>query len=203
MNASLAVLSSGYSQRMRVDKASLEIHGKRILEIISTRLSPAFGETLLVTPSTENGQKEFFDKIVHDPKMGPLWAISLALQEAKYDRVFVVGADMPFVNQDVVEYMFTIQGDVVIPQHKNGLIEPLHAFYSKNCIYAINKTLRKGRTKSIAFLDKIRNVRYINVSEIESYDPELFTLFDIDSREDLIKAEEILENVEEREGFQS
>ncbi|MBN2518269.1 MAG: molybdenum cofactor guanylyltransferase [Candidatus Altiarchaeota archaeon] len=196
INASLAILSSGYSSRMGLDKASLKLGDKSLLERVSSRLSPFFEETILVTPDPSELTSTLFHRMVRDPKLGPLHAILLALQESRCDMIFVVGVDMPFVNQDVVEYMFTLNGDVIIPRHWNGLLEPLHSFYSKSCIQSINDSIRSGEDKSISFLKGLPNVTYVNVIGIRAYDPELLTFFDIDTKEDLTKAEEILKNVE-------
>jgi molybdopterin-guanine dinucleotide biosynthesis protein A len=176
---------------MGVDKALLQLRGRPLIEYVSSSLSPLFRETLIVTPDPKREYMRFGDRFVKDMKRGPLEAIYLAVQNSGSDRVFVVGSDMPFVNPAVVQHMLGLSGDVVMPRHENGMFEPLHAIYSKNTLLEIEKSMRFGRKDSVSFLRNMVDVNYVPVAELKSYDPQLLTFFNVNSKDDLREAEEI------------
>lgn len=194
-NSTLAILASGYSRRMGTDKALLQIRGRPLIDYVSSSLSPLFRETIIVTPNPKREYVRFGDRFVKDMKRGPLEAIYLAIQNVGSEKVFVVGADMPFVSPPVVQYLLGLSGEVVMPRHANGMFEPLHAIYSKNTLPEIEKSVRFGRKDSVSFLRNIANVNYVPVAELKSYDPQLLTFFNVNSKEDLRGAEEVLQGM--------
>jgi molybdopterin-guanine dinucleotide biosynthesis protein A len=85
--------------------------------------------------------------------------------------------------------MLEIAGDydVVIPRVDGGLIEPLHAVYSRKCL-DIMKVFLDNKQLSIRDAIKKLNVRYMQPAESQRFDPRLLSFFNINYQSDLEKA---------------
>ena len=70
------------------------------------------------------------------------------------------------------------------------LEEPLHAIYTKSCIEPIENLLRKSDL-SIHRLFPLVRTRYVEADEVERFDPDHLSIFNINTHGDLQKAEEI------------
>jgi len=81
--------------------------------------------------------------------------------------------------------------DIVIPRLGN-MIEPLHAVYSKNCLGAIEKLLAEDILK-VDNLLKMVKVRYVEAGEIDNFDPEHLSFFNVNTKADLNIARELIE----------
>jgi len=71
------------------------------------------------------------------------------------------------------------------------MVEPLHAVYSKACLVPIESLLKQGNL-SLRQLFTLVKVRYLEAEEINRFDPEHLSFFNINSRADLDKAREII-----------
>ena len=126
-------------------------------------------------------------KIVTDiyPGKGPLVGIYSGLVNSSSFYNLVVACDMPFLNKHLISYMLDVADgfDVIIPRLGN-MVEPLHAVYSKNCLKSIEKLLAEDSLK-IDRLLKIVKVRYVEAREIDSFDPEHLSFFNVNTKADL------------------
>lgn len=104
----------------------------------------------------------------------------------------VVACDMPFLNAALLRYLVELAPgfDIVIPR-VNNMIEPLHAVYSKNCLATIKQLLDKDILQMLQLLDVVKT-RYVGEEEVDKYDPEHLSFFNINTRSDLFKAEKIM-----------
>ena len=80
--------------------------------------------------------------------------------------------------------------DVVIPE-TNGEVEPLFAIYSKNCLPVIFHHLQKHDLRIRHILGELR-VERVGEEEIDTVDPEHLSFFNINTPEDLKKAQTLL-----------
>jgi molybdopterin-guanine dinucleotide biosynthesis protein A len=80
--------------------------------------------------------------------------------------------------------------DFILPK-VNGFFEPLHAIYSHNCIAPIKSIMEQGK-KVIIELFKYVKVRYIESGEVDRFDPEHLSFFNINTKEELALAREIV-----------
>ena len=103
-----------------------------------------------------------------------------------------VACDMPFLNTNLLQYMTELSPkfDAVIPRVA-GEIEPLHAIYSQKCIDAIELMMREDDLKVRGLLDRVR-VRYVEEEEVNRFDPDRLSWFNINTPADLKKASEIM-----------
>jgi molybdopterin-guanine dinucleotide biosynthesis protein A len=82
------------------------------------------------------------------------------------------------------------EGDVIIPRTPDGL-QPLHAIYSSKCLKAIENLVSKRNLKIIDFFTEV-TVVYISEREILDYDPLLLSFLNVNTKEDLQHAEDML-----------
>ena len=125
------------------------------------------------------------------PGNGSLGGIHAGLTVSSSFYNLVIAADMPFLNQSLLRYIFEVSDgfDFVLPRIKT-YFEPLHAVYSKNCIEPAEFIIKQGR-KVIVDLFNYVKVRYVEAEEIERFDPKHMSFFNINTREDLELARKI------------
>lgn len=198
------VLSGGKTRRMLWNKASLRIGQKTIIERETEVLSTLFPTIIVVTNAPET-HKHLEARLVSDlvPDKGPLGGIYSGLVASKNEYNFVVGCDLPFLNDGLISYMVDVKNghDIVVPK-LNGFLEPLHAVYSKNCLIPIRRQLDRNELRIQSFFGEVK-VRYVRESEIEKYDPEGIGFLNVNTEDDLRKARLIAENHKIQERFRS
>lgn len=188
-----AILAGGASRRMGQNKALLRRSpdGSSLIEIVVSRLSGAgFPSPMLVTNSPEEyaflGLETLPDD---DPGSGPIGGILTALRHSPYERVLVVGCDMPFLNADLLGYMATKSpGYEALAPVWNDVsgarrVEPLHTIYSKKCIPIIERRVEEGRLKAGDLLDAL-DTTYLSEGEIRQHDPRLLSFRNVNTPED-------------------
>ena len=173
-----------------MDKLTLRVGGESIVENMVRVFGQLF-ETTILSVAPGSRVRLTGCQIVEDEYRGSLGGIYSALRAAGTDLAFVAACDMPFINPDLVRYMagFARDYDIVVPKTRAGL-EPLHAFYSKNCLAHMRAQLIENRLTIWGFFDKVR-VKEIGPDEIARFDSGGLSFFNINTRADLRKAEEI------------
>jgi molybdopterin-guanine dinucleotide biosynthesis protein A len=108
----------------------------------------------------------------------------------------VVASDMPFLNPALLRYMITVSTDFDIVVTRVGdLEEPLHAVYAKSCLEPIENMLRQNDLPVRRLFPTVR-IRYVETDEVERFDPDHLSLFNVNTQGDLQKAEEIARGME-------
>ncbi len=183
------LLAGGKSSRMGMDKGLIKFRGRiTIIEEIISHLKNLFDEILIVTNNPASFKK-FETAVVEDliKNKGPLGGIFSGLCFSTSELNFVVGCDMPFINPQLIKY---IAGkpwdyDAVIPEI-NGRFETLFARYSKRIIPTLFSHLTKNMLRTQDIFKKLRVLK-ITPEEIERFDPNHLSFFNINTLEDLKK----------------
>ncbi|HKJ04552.1 MAG TPA: formate dehydrogenase accessory sulfurtransferase FdhD [Geopsychrobacteraceae bacterium] len=179
------ILAGGESRRMGSDKSLLPIQGARFIDHAYTRMKVLFDEVVIVTNSPEL-YSDIDCRKVPDLyySQGALAGVHSGLAHAKYDQIFVVGCDMPFVSARVVRHICAQgdRGDMVIPRSSSGH-EPLHALYGKSCLPAMEKILDAGQRRIMLFFDQVKMIE-IPSKEIQELDPGEMSFRNINTPED-------------------
>ena len=188
---STIILAGGKGSRFGREKASLMIDGQSLLEQVIKRLARLDGEVIVVYSQSQNDfSTNQLTKAVIDiyPDKGALGGIYTGLMASSCQYNLVVACDMPFLNLDLLDYMIerSPSFDIVIPRI-NRNVEPLHAVYSKGCLDDIDQMFRQGNIRIIDLLMQT-NVCYVEENEIDEYDPEHLSIFNINYQVDLEKA---------------
>jgi molybdopterin-guanine dinucleotide biosynthesis protein A len=203
-NISCIVLAGGKGLRFGQDKA-LEIIGNRsLLERVVFHLSFLNSDILLVTaPNQSYPQLGGYPRLraVTDiyVNKGPLGGIYTGLKASDSFYNLVVACDMPFLNQALLRYMLQISAgfDLVVPR-LGDMVEPLHAVYSRACLAPIESLLQQGNLSVIQLFTLVK-LRYVDAEEIDRFDPEHLSFFNINSQADLAKARGIMKRCLPRE----
>lgn len=196
MDISSVILAGGKSLRLGHDKITEKVGNVTLLEKVISRIDSLSKDIVIVT-AEERSFKEFADnkkiKTLADifPGRGSLGGIYTGLKKSETFYNLVVAADMPFLNGELLAYMTEVADgfDFVIPKI-GTFFEPLHAIYSKNCIAPIETMIKKNRRVIIELFDFVK-VRYVEAEEIERFDPEHLSFFNINTVEDLELARKI------------
>jgi molybdopterin-guanine dinucleotide biosynthesis protein A len=160
-------------------------------ETLASKLMGGLSDVGQPTPLPLNLLRKI--KVITDiyPGKGALGGLYTGLVASSSFHSLVVAADMPFLSPSLLDYLIRLSSDfdVVIPQVQ-GMLEPLHAVYSKDCLPWIEKQIAENNLKVSGFLDKVK-VRYIGETEIDRFDAEHLSFFNVNTLADLEKAKQI------------
>lgn len=182
---SCIILAGGENSRIGREKAFLKIGERTFIEEQVSSLKKIFDEIIIVTNNRRNF-KDMDVKVVTDivPHSGPMGGLFTGLAVSSNIHCFVIGCDMPLINLELIRFMIDEikENDIVIPLSSKGK-ETLFAIYSINCLETIKRQIELKNLKLIDIL-KYHKVRYISQKEIETYDPEGFSFFNVNSPKD-------------------
>jgi molybdopterin-guanine dinucleotide biosynthesis protein A len=193
MKASGIILAGGKNTRIKTEKAFIELRaGSTLIEDTLKVFQNIFSEIIIVTNNPQAFLK-FGTRVVEDlvKDKAALGGIFSGLCYSQSELNFVVGCDMPFHNSDLINYIIQkpVEYDLVIPVINNKA-ETLFARYSKNALPVICSHLLKDKLKLQNLLSDLKALK-INSKEIERFDPEHLSFFNINTQEDLKKAKDI------------
>ncbi len=196
MDIGSIVLAGGKGLRLGYEKAVETVGNKSLIQWVVFSLSFLNSDIIIVTVA-----KQVFPQFIDYPKLrmvtdtypgkGPLGGIYTGLAASDSFYNLVVACDMPFLNQNLLDYMIQISAsfDLVVPRLGN-MVEPLHAVYSKGCLAPIEGLLKQGNLKIHELFTLVR-VRYVEATEINRFDPKHLSFFNINTEADLEMAREI------------
>jgi molybdopterin-guanine dinucleotide biosynthesis protein A len=152
---------------MKRDKALLPVDGTTLIEYIIDQVKDRFAEILISVSDPDK-----FDflpyKIVVDeqPGLGPMMGIQSALQVSACDKNFVIGCDIPRINQLFLEDMVkkAAYSEIVIPVSEGRRLEPLFAIYAK-AVQPEMKRLLDSETTSLLPLFEVCQTRYMTIEK--------------------------------------
>jgi molybdopterin-guanine dinucleotide biosynthesis protein A len=189
------ILAGGKSSRLGRRKPLQAIGGKSLIQWVIDRLAVLSREIIIATAHGEAIPYVSDAKIktVADiyPEKGPLAGIYSGLIASSSSRAIVVGCDTPFLSVGFLEHMTRISStfDAVVPRIENE-VEPLCAVYSKTCLTHIQELLEQNDLR-IDRLFGVVKVRYVEEDEINSFDPEHLSFFNVNNQADLDRAREL------------
>ena len=197
MAISCIVLAGGKGIRLGRNKVTVNIGNRSLLQRVISNLSFLDVDIIVVTAKKEPLPQNIDYprlKVISDiyPGKGSLGGIYSGLKASDSFYNFVVACDMPFLKRELIQYMIEVSADndVVVPR-LGDIIEPLHAIYSKNCIPSIEDLFNQGELQIFQFFPFVK-MRYVEEEEIDKFDPEHLSFFNINTEKDLMQAKEIL-----------
>jgi molybdenum cofactor guanylyltransferase len=190
LEVSCVVLAGGKSSRLGRNKIFETIGHHNLLERVISRLSILESDIILVTGKDSSLPQltQYPDvKVIQDiyPGKGTLGGLYTGLATSRTYYNLVVACDMPFLNLSLLRYIMSLaEGyDVVIPR-TNNILEPLHAVYARSCLATIEFLMQQNRL-SILELYPMVKVKYIEAMEIERFDPQHLSFFNVNTEADL------------------
>ncbi len=186
----IIILAGGKSGRMGYrDKAFLKIDNVPIIKRQLGLIRKYFKKIIIVTNSPDKYKSLRGIRVIPDiaADQGPLGGILSGLLASRDLYNFAVACDMPFIDPDLIRYMFknSTGYDVVVPR-VNNRYEPLFCIYSKNCIRHIKPLVRKKIFKISRFFPKVK-VRQIGRKEMARFGRPGKIFVNLNTPEDLLK----------------
>jgi molybdopterin-guanine dinucleotide biosynthesis protein A len=193
---SLLILAGGRGTRLGgARKALLEIGGQPILARVLDALGPLAYEWLALVPDNQLPHFEHVELVVDPaPHAGVLPALLHGLQTASGDVCMLVGGDMPFVRRSAFAYLLRVQrkerASVVVPR-VGGFLQPMHCIVVRRVLLeAIGQAIARGEHRLFRVLETF-GPRVVDEAELRAIDPQLLTLFNVNTPEDVARAERI------------
>ena len=178
------------------NKAEAELVGTTLVERVAATVAPLFGELMLsLNPEGTEISVDGFTALKDTlPGRGPALGICSALGASKNDWLFAVGCDHPFLSATLVRYLSELRSghDAVVPV-VGGRAQTLCAFYKKTCLGPLTERIERGERGLTRFLKETKDlsIRYVEEASLLQADKELTSFIDVDTEEDLRKAEGI------------
>ena len=189
------ILAGGMNTRFSgKDKALIRVGGRRILDCILDIFNDFFDEIILVT-NNPTPYLKWDLHIVADlfPIRSSLTGIHAGLFYASHPHAFFTACDTPFLKKERIETILKkidSSADAFIPEISVGL-EPLCAVYAKKCLSRIEQHLAQDKLK-IQRVFKNGRIKKIPEKTLRKSDPDLVSFFNINTPEDLQKAEALI-----------
>ena len=192
------VLAGGKSQRFGEDKCQVKLGGKLLIDYILSEIIDEFKEVLLISNNKIKYNNSNKISLVEDTKrgLGPLGGILTAMKWIKennrsYKWISTFPSDTPFFKKKILnnflEEIKDYEGKLFFI-NSNDTRHNIFGLWSIDLLDRLEKDLDNGERKVEMWANKI-GVKSINM-KFENEDP----FFNINTKKDLIKAEEYLEN---------
>jgi len=192
------VLAGGKSQRFGEDKSQVKLGDRLLIDYILSEIIDEFKEVLLISNNKIKFKQSNKISLIEDLKkgLGPLGGILTAMKWIKensknYKWISTFPSDTPFfkkqILKDFLEDIKDDEGKLFFINSKNTR-HNIFGLWSIDLLDRLEEDLHKGERKVEMWANKV-GVKLINM-EFENKDP----FFNINTKEDLIKAEEYLKN---------
>lgn len=193
------VVAGGKSRRMGHDKRRLRLwgdDGPTLLEHTVASVANLCDDAIVVL-NDPDAWPQLAARVVGDvyPNGGALGGIYSGLRAAQHQYAFVVAADMPLLNPDLIAWMIAQPRDydLFVPHAgetggaRNRLgVQTLHAIYSRACLPAMQQQLDAGNPQVIGFFDQVR-VRMIEPDLLMHFDPDGTAFLNVNTPDDLLR----------------
>ena len=192
------VLAGGKSQRFGEDKSQVNLANKLLIDHILSEIIDEFNEVLIVSNNSIKFNK--FEKItkIEDYKkgLGPLGGVLSAMKWIKtnkreYQWIATFPVDTPFFKKEILKdfiQKINLEESDLFFIKSNNTRHNIFGLWSIKLLDKLEKDLDKGERKVELWANNI-GVKIINM-EFSNNDP----FFNINTKEDLEKAKELLEN---------
>ena len=204
MQKTVLILAGGQGRRFHsFDKCFAMLDNKLLIQHAIDNIAGLADEIIVAARDEQQGEK--ISARVHDKidfafdtlnGVGPLSGFLSGLEHASFAFSLVIGCDMPFVTESVVNLLFEIAStgyDAVVPRWENGMLEPLHAVYRREpMLAAIRDTVKRGDGMIYHAISQLKDVCFLPVNRIREIDPELKSFRNINTPFELKKSEKFL-----------
>ena len=192
------VLAGGKSQRFGEDKCQVKLGGKLLIYYILSEIIDEFQEVLLISNNSINFKKSEKISLVNDFKkdLGPLGGVLTAMKWIKkknknYQWISTFPVDTPFFKKQILkDFLQTLKHEEskLFFIRSDDTRHNIFGLWSIDLLDRLEEDLNKGERKVEIWANSI-GVKSINM-QFENKNP----FFNINTKEDLEKAEKILKN---------
>lgn len=202
MTRAVVILAGGSSKRFGRDKCLIDLAGKPLLLCVTERVSAMVDEKVIVAGSDTQRQAlaDLFGseaRVVADRYEGqsPLIGALTGFESVEAEYSLLLPCDAPFVSPEIAALLLDlcVNRGAAVPRWPNGYVEPLQAAYNtKSALRAARGAWNEGTRDLLSMLSRLRGIRYVSTLVLQQYDPKLLTFFNVNTPEDLRKAESLL-----------
>lgn len=200
---SAVILAGGFSRRFGQEKGLIDLAGKPLVLHVVDRISKVVDETVVVVVSSSVQKEKFESLLSHKANVvvdkheaqSPLVGASTGFESAKGVYSLLLPCDTPFISIQIARFLLDtcVNRGAVIPKWPSGYIEPLQAAYhTKLALTAAKKALEQGKLDLRSMIARLRGVRYVSTMVLRQMDQKLLTFFNINTPDDLKRAESLL-----------
>lgn len=190
------ILAGGMSRRLGRNKALEPFQGEPLIRRVIRRMGRVAPNIIIVANDRERvAELDLPDNVtpVIDlyPCKGSLGGIYTGLAAAPTDWSVFCACDMPFPSPTLYRALLSNRDDnaAVVPV-VDGRPEPIHAAYSRACLEPIQEKITADRLKISGFFEDVA-VHYFTEDRVRDIDPHLLSFFNINTQQDLEKANQI------------
>ena len=193
---SAVILAGGMSRRLGRNKALEPFQGEPLIHRVIRRMSQVASNIIVVANDeervTELDLPDSVTPVIDEyPGKGSLGGIYTGLSAAPTEWAVFCACDMPFPSPMLYRALLSERdvNDAVVPVVE-GRPEPIHAAYSRVSLEPIREKLAADRLKISGFFDDVK-VHYFTEDRVREIDPDLLSFFNINTQQDLEKANQI------------
>lgn len=189
------ILAGGKNSRYNgKNKSFIQIGGRMIFDRLYEVFEALFDEIIVIS----NDPLAYLDwnvEIATDifPYRSSLTGLHAGIFTIQNPYAFFCACDTPFLQKELVKAMLAQidhRSEIVVPITPDGLFEPLCAIYAKSCLGPIENQLSQKNLKISNFFNLVRT-KTVALEDLKGSDPELISFFNVNTPEDVIKAETI------------
>jgi len=202
LKRSAVILAGGSSRRFGQNKGLLELAGIPLILHVVDKALHVVDEAVVVVSS--DAQKRAFTCLLQDKatvvvdkleKQSPLVGALTGFERVRGKHSLLLPCDTPFISNRVLSLLLDlcINRNAAIPRWPNEYIEPFQAAYhTESALWAAEIALKEKKSDMQSMILHMTKVRYISTLVLRQMDPKLLTFFNINTPEDLKRAESIL-----------
>ena len=180
----------------------MELSGKPLVLHVLDKALHVVNEAVVVVSS--DAQRRAFSCALHDEvdvtvdryeKQSPLVGALTGFEKVRGKHSLLLPCDTPFISSRILSLLLDlcINRNAAIPRWPNEYIEPFQAAYhTESALRAAETALEEKKLDLQSMILHMTRVRYISTLVLRQMDPELLTFFNINTPEDLKRAEAIL-----------
>jgi len=202
LTKAVIILAGGFSKRLGQNKCLLNLVGKPLVLHVVDSVSSVVDEKVVVVGSDAIKEKlsKIFKlkiRVLVDKYEGqsPLVGALTGFESVDAEYSLLLPCDTPFVSAEIAALLLDlcVNRSAVIPRWPNGYIEPLQAVYNtKSAVEAAKKALNEGKLDLLSMIDHLHGVRYVSTLVLQQLDSKLLSFFNVNTGEDLKRAESML-----------
>lgn len=186
-----AILAGGLSRRLGQDKATLKLRGKPLAWWVAQALAPLVSHLWLITNQPLKHASLGLPLLIDlEPYQGPAGGLVTALFYARTPWVLAAAVDNPFLSPPLLEALVrrAWEGNpaAVVCRSPGGL-EPFPGLYAVRLLSRLTAFLKMDR-RPTRFLEVCRP-QVLPEEEVNCLDPQGRTFFNLNTPEDLARAE--------------
>jgi molybdenum cofactor guanylyltransferase len=153
------ILSGGLSTRMGEDKRLIQYHGKSQEEYLFEILSPYCSEVYVsLNKNQTTDLPHIFD--IDLPIKSPIVGVISAFEKHSETAWLIVACDMPFVNQEVIEYLIKHRNPekfaTAFLNPEEHFPEPLLTIYEPRIFPELQEAVNQGKKSPMKVLESLQ-----------------------------------------------